>query len=746
MRTQIGEIAGMLQEYSDEQTPLQKSLDALGRSLGIAALAICGFIFVFGVVRDTPMATLFSSGVAAFLTPATREVLVHLFMTAVGLAIAAVPEGLPAVVTICLALGMQRMIRRNALIRKLPAVETLGCATTICSDKTGTLTLNRMVVVQAWADGGMLEVTGDGYKPTGELQRAGEPVDPHASPATALLLHGALLCNDAVLRGGSPADTQRDGADHAEWDIVGDPTEGALVVLAAKAGLWRDRVEAVLPRVAEVPFDSDRKRMTTIHRVQDGAGEAVPPLLRTTAAVAFVKGAPDGMLPLCDHILSDGQVVALDEARRAEMLAANRSMAGQALRVLALAYRPLEDIPANAGADDMERRLVFLGLVGMIDPPRPEVKAAIAVARAAGLKTIMVTGDYKETAVAVGRDIGLLGPDSLVLSGAEIDALSADELAAMVDRVGAYTRVSPKNKVQIVDALRRGGHVVAMTGDGVNDAPALKRADIGIAMGITGTDVAKETADMVLTDDNYASIVSAIEEGRIIYNNIRKFVFYLISCNVGEILVIFGSMVAGLPLPLRPIQLLLLNLVTDGAPALALSLEKGDPDTMQRPPRPVNEPVINRDMQLGILVQSVVMTIGVMVAFLYGLNAYPGNLAAAQTIAFATLVTSELAARVHSALAGLLGVCPGTVLQPVDGARHAGVVRLAAVGGLRARPADGIRHRTADAVRLAGDAAALLPRTRPPPSCSSWSCGGGWNLEGRGSRWRRHPAQGPTPL
>jgi Ca2+-transporting ATPase len=542
-----------------------------------------------------------------------------------------VPEGLPAVVTICLALGMQRMVNRHALIRKLPAVETLGCATVICSDKTGTLTQNQMTVVRGWADGKIFQVTGEGYHPAGTFSMNGRPFDPRRHPVTNLLLHGALLCNDARL--------ERSGEENGRptYRMVGDPTEGALVVAAAKAGLWRENVTQVLPRVGEIPFDAERKRMTTIHQVTDLAG------LDHSPYIAFAKGAPDITLEFCDSIVgNDGQVQPLSEAKRQEILAANADMARQALRVLGVVYRPLLQVPETPAPENVENHLVFLGLMGMIDPARPEVKVAVNVAQGAGLKSVMVTGDHQNTAEAIARDLGLFTPGSRVLTGAELDQMTEEQLAEIVEHVDVYARVSPAHKVKIVDALKSRQHVVAMTGDGVNDAPALKRAHIGVAMGITGTDVAKETADMVLTDDNYASIVSAIEEGRIIYSNIRKFVFYLISCNIGEILIIFLAMLAGLPIPLTPIMLLWLNLVTDGAPALALGLEKGDPDTMKRPPRPTREPVINREMLIGVIVQAIVMTAAVLASFGYGLSRYPDSLAGAQTVAFATLVISEL--------------------------------------------------------------------------------------------------------
>jgi Ca2+-transporting ATPase len=643
MATQIGLIAEMLQSYEEEDTPLQKKLAQLGKTLGIFSLAVCGLIFLYGVVRDTQVAMIFQEGVRSYLAAYQQE-LVDLFMTAVSLAIAAVPEGLPAVVTICLALGMQRMVSRHALIRKLPAVETLGCATVICSDKTGTLTQNEMTVVRGWAGGHDFQVSGEGYDPEGQFYRGETAFAPASDPATALLLHGAVLCNDAKLEPSGEEAGQR------TWRMIGDPTEGALVVTAAKAGLWRADVESALPRVAEIPFDSDRKRMTTIHRAGDlglraadfGDRRPATPGQSPQAYLAFVKGAPDVVLEYCDDIALDGRIAPLTPELRQTILAANATMGQQALRVLGMACRPLDAVPAEPTPETVECNLTFLGLLGMIDPARPEVKAAVRVAKGAGLKCIMITGDYRETAQAIARQIGILTEGGQVLTGAEIDAMSDGELTDVVGHLDACARSSPQHKMRIVDALKRLDHVVAMTGDGVNDAPALKRADIGVAMGITGTDVTKETADMVLTDDNFASIVAAIEEGRVIYSNIRKFVYYLISCNVGEILIIFVSMLAGLPIPLRPIMLLWLNLVTDGAPALALGMEKGDPDIMKRPPRPSREPVINREMLAGVIVQAVVMTVAVLMAFLYGLRRYPDNPQGAQTIAFATLILSEL--------------------------------------------------------------------------------------------------------
>ncbi|MFO1199288.1 MAG: HAD-IC family P-type ATPase [Burkholderiaceae bacterium] len=635
MGTQIGLIAEMIQSFESEDTPLQRKLEHLGKVLGSACLAICALVFVYGLFRDTNLAGALSGGFLDWLA-AERKDIVHLFMTAVSLAIAAVPEGLPAIVTICLALGMQRMIRHHALIRKLPAVETLGCATVVCSDKTGTLTQNEMTVVRAWAGGRALRVSGEGYAPQGQFFAGGERVDPLRDPDAALLLRGALVCNDARL------DESADDAGHAAWRIVGDPTEGALVVAAAKGGLRASEAQAALPRVQEVPFDSDRKRMTTVHRVDDPALGAVLGGNAPAPFVAFVKGAPDVILELCSRQLSEGRGVELTDQARAAILEQNRSMAGDALRVLAVACRPLPAVPDEVSADSLERDLTFVGLLGMIDPPRPEVVEALKVAHGAGLKTVMVTGDYKDTAQAIARDIGLLGPDGRVLTGAEIERMSDAELAASTDRLAVCCRVSPQHKTRIVEAFKSRGHVVAMTGDGVNDAPALKRANIGVAMGVTGTDVAKQTADMVLTDDNFASIVAAIEQGRIIYANIRKFVYFLLACNVGEILIIFTAMLVGMPIPLRPVQLLWLNLVSDGAPALALGMEKGERDTMKRPPRAPTEPVIDRDMALGIGVLGVVDAAAILTVFWLAMQRYPGHLEAAQTMAFVTLCTSEL--------------------------------------------------------------------------------------------------------
>jgi P-type Ca2+ transporter type 2C len=634
MGTQIGLIAEMLQSYEEEQTPLQQKLNQLAKMLGIICLAVCGIIFVYGIIRDTNIGTILKEGFVTYFVNEKKDI-INLFMTAVSLAIAAIPEGLPAVVTICLAIGMQSMIRRHALIRKLPAVETLGCATVICSDKTGTLTQNEMTIVQLWANNKRVKVSGEGYSPEGKFMMNETSFYPPSDPVVSLLLAGGVLCNDAYL------DETVGEKGEKTWRIVGDPTEGAIIVLGAKAGLWRGNAEKALPRIMEVPFDSERKRMCTIHEIGDL--EKLPATsFKYPPVITFLKGAPDIILDLCTNTLDDGHPAKLTEEKKKEILEINRDMASQALRVLGVAYRPLDEKPATCDYQEIERDLTFIGLVGMIDPARPEVKEAVKIAQAAGLKSVMVTGDYKDTAMAIAQEIGLLTPGGKVFTGAELDKMSDEDLAQIIDRCDTFCRVSPQHKTRIVDAFKARDHVVAMTGDGVNDAPALKRANIGVAMGITGTDVSKETADMVLTDDNFASIVSAIEEGRIIYSNIRKFVFYLISCNIGEILIIFLAMLFGMPAPLKPVQLLMLNLVTDGAPALALGMEKGDPDIMKLPPRPTKEPVINWEMQIGTVVQAVVMTAAVLLAYFIGLAWYPNDVDRAQTIAFGALCMSEL--------------------------------------------------------------------------------------------------------
>jgi len=598
METEFGKIAQMIQLVEEETTPLERRMAEIGRWLGIGSLAVVAVVSALGIFRG--------------------HELLEMFLWGVSLAVAAVPEALPAVVTGALAIGVQRMAKRNAIVRRLPAVETLGCTTFICSDKTGTLTKNEMTVRRIWLSGDIIEVTGVGYEPKGEFivasrgeRVAGSP--PHSDEGLKLLLRTALLCNDAHLEQESEA-----------WTIIGDPTEGALVVAAAKAGLDKRELEALYPRVAEVPFTSERKRMTTVHATPDGT------------KMVCAKGAPEIVLARCNRIWCDGRIVELSEAERNEILRANEEMAADALRVLGVAYKELPPDASDFGEDVVERDLVFLGLMAMIDPPRDEVRDALRLCEQAGVKVAMVTGDHKLTAVAIAKELGMLKEGNLTLTGPELDRLSDEEFDRIVEDVGVYARVSPEHKMRIVEALKKKGHIVAMTGDGVNDAPALKRADMGVAMGITGTEVTKEASDMVLADDNFATIVAAIEEGRSIYDNIKKYLSYLLSCNVGEILIMFVAGLMGLPLPLVTLQILWVNLTTDGLPAIALGVDPPEPDIMLRPPRDPKESVFTLPVKLLIGTVALLMTAGIIPVFA---SVLPGEgLVKAQTMAF-TMVT-----------------------------------------------------------------------------------------------------------
>ncbi|MCK4726758.1 MAG: cation-translocating P-type ATPase, partial [Anaerolineales bacterium] len=621
MLTQIGMIAEMLQSVQQEPTPLQKRLDQLGKVLGWAALAVCGLVFVVGILQGSAP--------------------LDMFIIAVSLAIAAVPEGLPAVVTISLALGMREMIKRHALIRRLSSVETLGAATIICSDKTGTLTQNEMTATKMWADGQFFGITGGGYEPEGDYCIDGEPVKLVDYQAVLTALWIAVLNNNAGL--------ELTGTTNGKntYRIVGDATEGALVVAGAKVGAFTRELNQAYPRVQEIPFDSERKLMTTLHALKSPKVEDVSPFSDEASFpagyVIIVKGAPDVVLNLCSHYQRmDDYAITLDAEKRERILAANDQMTEDALRVLGTAYKILPELPTEMNADELERDLTFVGLVGMIDPPRLEVPSALTVGRRAGIRTIMITGDYPNTARAIAEQIGLLQPDHQVLTGADLDQMDFETLQKQVSTTDVFARVSPEHKLKIVEALRANEQVVAMTGDGVNDAPSIKQADIGIAMGITGTDVAKESADMVLTDDNYASIIDAVEQGRVIYSNIRKFVYYLLSCNLAEIAIIFFGTLITKQSPLTAIQLLWLNLITDGAPALALGTEKGDPGIMKQSPRPPAEPIINRYMQVGIGVQTIAISVVTLFAYLGALELYPDQPELATTMAFVTLSFSEL--------------------------------------------------------------------------------------------------------
>ncbi len=618
MNTQLGLIATMLQSVETEETPLQRRLDQLGRSLSIGSLILVAVVFIVALINYTEIGSLFSSPIEYFKEFAGE--ITEVFIIAISLAIAAVPEGLPAVVTISLALGMREMVQRHALIRKLSSVETLGSATTICSDKTGTLTQNEMTVTRLWSDGQFVSVSGAGYAPRGDFLVDDKIVDARQYPAILSTLWLGVLNNDSEIEITGETETQQ------TYRIVGDPTEGALLVAAAKAGAVHPEIREAYPRENEVPFDSERKRMITIHDVINPSPEDPSPFTNEKHKdwdVIAVKGAPDIVLTLCSKYQGmDDQPRPLSDEMRKQILAANDAMTKDALRVLGFAYRLEKNVPDNmeeVKTEELEKDLVFTGLMGMIDPPRTEVKPALEKARHAGIRTVMITGDFPNTARAIAESIGLLRPGKKVMTGAMLDDMDDNELKNIIEDTDVFARVSPEHKMRIVDALQANDEVVAMTGDGVNDAPAIKRADIGVAMGITGTDVAKGTADMVLTDDNYASIVSAVEQGRIIYSNIRKFVFFLLSSNVAEIMIIFLATLAGLPAPLTAIQLLWLNLITDGAPALALAMEKGDPDIMDQKPRAKTEPIVNRSMGIGIIVQTFAQTGAVLTAFIMGL-------------------------------------------------------------------------------------------------------------------------------
>jgi Ca2+-transporting ATPase len=601
METEFGRIAKMLQEVEEEPSPLAVKMDYIGKRLGIACLIVSALVMGLGILRGNPI--------------------LEMFIWAVSLAIAAVPEALAAVVTGALAIGVQRAAKRNAIVRRLPAVETLGCTTVICSDKTGTLTKNEMTIRQLFTGGRLIDVGGVGYDPAGQFTAGDRPLDPAGDPTLKSMLTSGLLCNDANL-------VQADGG----WRIKGDPTEGAFVVAAAKAKLDIHELRKCWTRIGEIPFESERKRMSTVHRPPEGE------------PFACVKGAPELVLERCTHWERNGQAEPLTDEARRQILAANDRMAQSALRVLGIATRPVPNPSAEYTPDTLETEMTFLGLAGMIDPPREEVKKAIRDCQASGIRTVMVTGDHKLTATAIARELGILGGDGKreykALEGRELDKMSEEELAAVVEDVAVYARVSPEHKMKIVGAWKSKNQVVAMTGDGVNDAPALKRADIGVAMGITGTDVTKEASDMVLMDDNFATIVAAVEEGRIIYDNIKKYLTFLLSCNVAEILILGIAGMVGWPMPLIALQILWVNLTTDGLPALALGVEPAEPDLMERPPRDPNEPVFAGAVLKALSAMSILIFAGLMPIFYW----YWQNegVEKAQTMALATLVVYEL--------------------------------------------------------------------------------------------------------
>ncbi len=582
-QTELGRVASLIQEASEEETPLQRKLDRLGKKIGIITLVVCLIVFISQVLKEGSF---------------SQHVILEFFIVAVSLAVAAIPEGLPAVVTIGLAIGVQRMVKRNALIRRLPSVETLGSTTVICTDKTGTLTQNEMTVKKIYANGKVFEVTGSGYKPQGDFIHEG--IQSSTDPLHWLLKIGALN-NDAFIENEQP---------------LGDPTEASLLVCAEKAGFNIPNIRDKFPRKNEIAFTSERKIMTTIHSM-DGADHAL------------VKGAPEVVLNICQYIYEDEQIVALTPDKRKEILNANQSFAEDAHRVLGFAFKKIQD------SSKIEEDLVFAGLQAMIDPPRIEVKQSIERCHDAGIRVIMITGDHHVTASAIAKKIGIEGR---TVTGSEFEEIR--ELEKEVESIAIFARVNPEHKFKIVQALQNKGHIVAMTGDGVNDGPALKEADIGIAMGITGTDVAKEASDMVLTDDNFSSIVNAVEEGRNIYDNIRKFVAYLLSSNLGEILTLFTAILIGLPLPLVAIMILWLNLITDGLPALSLSVEPGDPNNMQNPPEDPQKSILSSALISLMVVVSFVMMAGTLLVFSWYLNDHDLNYA--QSVAFSIMTLGQM--------------------------------------------------------------------------------------------------------
>lgn len=624
MSTQLGKIADMIQGVGVEKTPLQRRLEQLGRGLAIAALGIVAFVFVLGLLRGESARVM--------------------FQTSISMAVAAVPEGLPAVVTIALALGAQRMLQRRALIRKLPAVETLGSVTVICSDKTGTLTQNRMTVT-------VVDVAGNSLNLQQRLRNFSPSVyhdDPVESllletPAVVLTLAGGALCNDATL--------EAVANEPGNFSAVGDPTEGALVIAAARAGLWKGELDQAFPRIAELPFDSERKRMTTVHlpvlervpHILNPFQDERPDFFSPDHCLVITKGAVDSLLDVSDWVWSKGDAEPLDDQWRDRILKANNEMAENGMRVLGVAFRQRENALMDDPNDPPESKLIFVGMVGMIDPARPEVQDAVHTAQMAGIHPVMITGDHPLTASYIARELGIAPHRSRIITGRELDSMSVEQLESVVEEVPVYARVSPEHKLKIVQALQNHGHIVAMTGDGVNDAPALKKADIGVAMGITGTDVTKEASDMILLDDNFATIVAAVEEGRRIYDNIRKFIKYTMTSNAGEIWVMLLGPFFGMPLPLTPLQILWVNLVTDGLPGLALTMEPPERDTMQRPPFSPKENIFGRGMGRDILWIGLLMgLISLVSGLIYWRPGSPTSSAVWQTMVFTTLTIAQM--------------------------------------------------------------------------------------------------------
>ena len=610
MNTEFGKIAEMVQTAEEEETPLQKKLDKFASKIAKVVIAVVVVIFALEAFEAATQGFQISNFIEAFLS-------------SISLAISAVPEGLPAIVTVALALGAREFARRNAIVRKLSSAESLGAVTVICSDKTGTITKGEMTVRQIYAGGRIIEVTGVGYEPKGEFMLEGMPTQ--LVEEDRLLLKIGALCNNAQLR----------KKETGGWEIFGDPTEGALIVVGEKGGLSREELDAEHPRMREIPFTSERKLMTTVHKTANGE------------FVAYLKGAPETVLDKCTSILEQEKEKKLTQAEKTRVLHVNDQLAGNALRVLAMAYKRLSGDAEKLEDAEIENGLVFVGLEGMIDPPRPEAVKANETCRKAGIKTVMITGDHKMTAVAVAKEVGIFREGDMVLTGVELDKLDDNVFGQEVEKVSVYARVSPEHKLRIVNAWRKKGHIVAMTGDGVNDAPAVKAADVGVSMGITGTDVTKEASDLVLTDDNFATIVRAVEEGRVIYDNIRKYARFLIACNFDELLVIGSFALLGgvfgpefFPLPLLPAMILWINLVTDGAPAVALATDPPDVDVMDRPPRKPNEGILH-GMGRFIIMSFVLQAVGTILVFSLEYYVFPGTWMSDASVNWQTLAVAN---------------------------------------------------------------------------------------------------------
>ena len=597
--TEIGHIATSLDSVEDKETPLQRQLKDLSKKLAILVIVVCALVFIVGYFRSNMS-------------------ILENFMVAVSLAVAAIPEGLTAVVTIVLSIGMNRMVERKAIVKNLVSVETLGSTTAICSDKTGTLTQNEMTITKVFTDFKEFDVEGSGYTPKGDIKLDGETIEDQDQ--IKLLMTVASLSNDANL-------IEKNG----NFEITGDPTEAAMLTLSEKWNIVQEDLNEAHPRIDEIPFDSERKMMTTFHELEG-------------SYYAMTKGAPDIMINNSSKIMIDGKLEDFTDDLKQKVLEENTKLAKQALRVMAYAFKPYQSLEnEELTTENIEREMVFVGLTGMIDPPRPEAKAAVEECHNSGIDVFMITGDYFETALAIAKELGIAEREDQAMQGSDLNNKSEEEIREIVKTKRIFARVSPQNKVQLVNALQANGNIVAMTGDGVNDAPAIKNADIGISMGITGTDVAKDTADMILVDDNFATIVNAVEEGRVIFSNIKKFVSFLLSCNIAEVAIVFLSILFGLPSPLTPIQLLWLNLVTDAFPALALGVEPAEADIMERNPRDPHDSILAGETGKGIIFQSIAITISILAAYIIGLKyIFPNNIEGAHTMVFATLITSEL--------------------------------------------------------------------------------------------------------